>query len=208
MRRFVACALVLSLVTPAVAQTSGSEEKKKAKKGALLGGLFGAAKAIIQGKSPEQVLGAAAKGAAIGAAIGYAIGKIETRRLTSRREAQERVGHTSGSGTYFRIDDVTVMPSALSPGATAQMVVRYTVLPSNDWDSAPVKVHPKLLYGSDQVGDLGEQACTTEVGGGTYVTSLEIPFPNQAPEGTYTLSGDWVGAGSPGRTTTEIHLRS
>ncbi|MCL4818307.1 MAG: hypothetical protein KJ067_04170 [Vicinamibacteria bacterium] len=205
MRKLMACVLVVSLACPVWA--GDGEEKKKAKKGALLGGLFGAIGAIAKGKSPEQVVGAALKGAAIGAAIGYTVGKIETRVRASRAEAQQRAGVPAGQ-TYFRVEQVTVEPESVAAGGTAHLVVQYTAIPAYDWEAAAVRVRPVLYYQGEALQDLQEQGLEAQNGGGSYETRLPITFPANAPEGTYTLASDWSGMGQSASTRSVIIVRA
>jgi hypothetical protein len=190
----VVCALLMSCATTGT--PGGSRAKKKAGVGAFLGGLAGAATAILQGKGDDEVLAAAAAGAVAGAVAGYAIGRAQDRRLAGRDDAVKRYAYDPRRGPLLTLEAVELSPTTIPPGSTAQIKMVYTVLSPGEYDTIPVAYASSLFQGGEQILDLGQQSTTVSDGGGTIEVTMPFIVPPEAPGGTYELRADIALTGS------------
>lgn len=189
MKKAFALMLVGAIVLSGCASTGTTTSSKQgAKKGAIIGGLLGAARAIVLGGDTEDILTQAAVGAAAGAAVGYAIGKAKERRMASRDEAAAKYAYHSNQGDFLAIESFTVEPASLSPGTEAQVTVVYTVLTPSPTSSVELAHSNKLFYDDEEVMDFGTEPLAVDQGGGTMEAVYPISIPADAPAGTYSLA--------------------
>lgn len=161
--------------------------RTKAAAGAVLGGIGGAAVAIVQGKKREDVLAAAAAGAVAGAVIGYSIGRAQDRRLASRDDAVREYGYDARRGYLLDLQEIELSPGTIPPGSTAQIRLVYTVLSPKELESIGVAYSTSLYHGDELVLDLGRQASSVTDGGGRMEVTFPFSVPAEAPGGTYEL---------------------
>jgi len=176
----VACVLLVSCAT-----TVGPRAKKKAGVGAFMGGLAGAATAILQGRGNDEVLAAAAAGAVAGAVVGYAIGNAQDQRLASRDDAAKRYAYDPNRGPMLSLENVQLSPPIIRPGSTAQIKMVYTVISPGELDSIPVAYSSSVYQDGERVIDLGQQNATVVDGGGTIEVTMPFMVPPKAAAGTY-----------------------
>ena len=152
--------------------------------GALFGAATGAAAAAATGhKAWEGALG----GAIVGGAIGFAIGHDQDRVFAGRDVAVQETGYSSAQGYLIHVDQIRFEPEKASPGQTATLFVRYTVIGPDPTEDIVVNCFKGIRYESKYVMGEGPAAFTIRHGGAIVETSATIAIPAQVPAGSYTV---------------------
>jgi hypothetical protein len=157
------------------------EEHKGAATGAAVGGAVGAAAGAMLGKDTKS----AVIGGLLGALAGGAVGHYYYDKKRTHEETAKRYDYTSSTAPLVQIEEVSVTPPTVSPGAKLDLGATYALLGGDPAASLDVTETREIRHGSDLVG---KPEVTVTRDGGTYVSSIPLVLSSTAKKGTYIVT--------------------
>jgi hypothetical protein len=153
---------------------SMSQTGKGAVTGAAAGGILGA----ILGDTKGAVFGALA-----GAIVGTVIGNYYDKQSATRAEAAQKYAYKN-SEEKLEIENATVTPQDMTPGAQVEATVLYSVLTPDANQNVKITETRTILNGNDNL-ELSKREVVRPQG--THLSTMKFTMPKDIEKGAYTL---------------------
>jgi len=157
--------------------------------GALLGGAIGALCGLIPGGSiaasvARGAIAGASTGLIAGAIAGFAYGKYQEQQYRDRQAAEAFHQYKPEQGEKVIVEAIEVKPESSVQGGNISLNFTFSVLTGAS-EPVPVEV-TQLVMVENKV--CGQPLCyKSDRVSGTYVFSVPMTIPGDAPEGKYKL---------------------
>jgi outer membrane lipoprotein SlyB len=180
-RKIISMIVVLTFTIGLVSCATIPEEHRGAATGAGIGAVAGATAGALLGahgaKTEMAVLGGL-----LGALAGGLIGHYAYDKKKSEKETAQQYNYQPSQGVMARIENAEAVPKTVSQGETVDMRMTYALLgiggERNVTETREIRYEGEL-YGKPQV--------TVTHGEGTFVSTIPLTLPSDAPEGKYEI---------------------
>jgi hypothetical protein len=193
----ITCLIVFSVslvgcatTNPDGAPSPGGSAAGGAVSGAVVGGVVGALCGLIPfgggiaGAVARGAIAGAASGVIAGVIAGFVYGKYQEKLYRDRKEAEAYYHYKPEQGQKVILETLEVQPAAPTQGEHVSLNSNFSVLSGSD-EPVPVEMTQTLMVGNKVCG---QQFCSrTEKVSGSYMGSLPVTIPANAPEGKYQL---------------------
>jgi hypothetical protein len=169
--------------------TTGASTAGGAVAGAVLGGAIGALAGLIPGGGiaasvARGAIAGAATGVITGAIAGFAYGKYQEQKSRDQQAAEAFHQYKSEQGQKVYVEAVEVKPGTSVRGENVALNSTFSVL-TGTAEPVPVEVMQTVMVENKVCGQPFSNR--TDRASGTYVITLPMQIPANAPEGKYQL---------------------
>src|SRR4030042_2083525 len=180
-KKIISMIVVLTFTIGLVGCATIPEEHRGAATGAGIGAVAGATAGALLGSSGAKTE-MAVLGGLLGALAGGLIGHYAYDKKKSEKETAEKYNYQSTQGAMVRIENAEAVPKTVSQGKTVDMKMTYALLgmggERNVTETREIRYKGEL-YGKPQV--------TVTRGEGTFLSTIPITLPSDAPKGKYEI---------------------
>jgi hypothetical protein len=182
-RRTISVIAILTFLAGVFGCASVPEEHKGAATGAGIGAATGAvAGALLGSKGAKTEM--AILGGLVGALAGGAIGHYAYDQKRTKDETAKKYNYSSSQGKLIRIEDVSAVPAAVSPGDTIELKMTYALLGIGSGKEADISEIREIRYEGEIYG---KPQINVSRADGTYSSSVPITLPKDVKKGKYNV---------------------